>query len=1004
MDTPKRLEWQVYGKNVRDTVREAGDRFGRYVVIDLISVWLLGALHEVKDSETGERSLLHVFPKALTDQEDFKENLVKVVDKYRSARDDHACLSPRSMVSHGDYLGVSYDYFTGGRTLCLHMEQMAEGAGLSPEESKRILRRLARALEANSAVNINHRTLTPENILINQSGDIRVYGFGWLDAIDPKHFERFVSGAILPFQLEEKAPGYTAIEGMSPESRPGGTSGLRADIYSLGLLGYYLLTHRVAGGEWAAPSAIDSQIKPGWDLFIKRCLEVDPLARPQNWEVFQTELDSVEYITGQSGKQGLLGKLLGQKIQGYPHPANKGRKRRLLAIGTLGVVLIAVGPYLYVNLMTEPDPVQDYTQGITQVGPEETANLVIRVEPLDATVRLQGPGGGRFAAENGVIRLRSPFRQYRMHVEAPGYIPFQTTIDLSPRRQELEVSLDLAWGRLRVEGPPGARVHAVSEGDRRAFLGEISENGFWQAEERLLAQTYDILVEKDGFAEQFFPDLELGPEWTELSVELQLLPAQLEVLSEPNGATVLIDGVRMGQTPLRLENLTPGVQVKVMVEGSNLRGQEETVELVSGEVHVLDFGELDYTTGVLLLTIYLSGSKPVPSIAEDIQVEVGDRVLGGDAQLEVSLRTGTQTLKVTHPDYHPFEGELVIEDGAFTEAVADLRPLPARLRVHLPDLPHRFLVDGEDAELINGILELPAERDVEVILGVMHYRNLGRVFHLAANREMVWEPELELLPGPQEGQDWEVPYQPLSMVWVPAGEFQMGSPIAEQLRLPNEGPSTRMHLSQGFWVGRTEVTQALYRRFMENNPSDFRGAQLPVDSVTWDEAMEFCRRLTEAERAVGRVPEGFVYRLPTEAEWEYFARAGTSTVFSFGDAATPDQGNFQGVYPRSAASIDAGSGRQSTVAVASFSANPWGLFDVHGNVREWTFDAFTDRLPGGTQTDFFRADGTRGYAVRGGGWEDLAHRSRSATRERFLGNTRSNAIGFRVVLAPEIQP
>lgn len=184
-------------------------------------------------------------------------------------------------------------------------------------------------------------------------------------------------------------------------------------------------------------------------------------------------------------------------------------------------------------------------------------------------------------------------------------------------------------------------------------------------------------------------------------------------------------------------------------------------------------------------------------------------------------------------------------------------------------------------------------------------------------------------------------------------------------------------------------------------PAAFFGARHPVDSVTWEEANAFCRALTTRERAAGRLPEGYVYRLPTEAEWEYAARAGSKTPFHFGEQADTTYGNFRGIYPRESAQDRPSTETYGTEPVGSYTPNAYGLYDIHGNVSEWTVEAYSGRLPGGRVTDPAPRTGGERYTLRGGSWEESAVRVRSAARAEARQDTESNAIGFRVFLAPE---
>ncbi|MBU6187617.1 MAG: SUMF1/EgtB/PvdO family nonheme iron enzyme, partial [Cyanobacteria bacterium REEB444] len=176
---------------------------------------------------------------------------------------------------------------------------------------------------------------------------------------------------------------------------------------------------------------------------------------------------------------------------------------------------------------------------------------------------------------------------------------------------------------------------------------------------------------------------------------------------------------------------------------------------------------------------------------------------------------------------------------------------------------------------------------------------------------------------------------PLEMVVIPAGTFTMGSPDNEAGRFENEGPQRQVRVKQ-FLMGRYAVTQAQYEGVMGTNPSRFKGNNRPVEGVSWDNAQEFIRRLNEKT--------GKRYRLPTEAEWEYGARAGTTTPFSYGATITPEVANYDGNNPYGNA--PKGEFRKKTMDVNSLYPNPWGLYHIHGNVWEWVEDYWHDNYEG----------------------------------------------------------
>ncbi len=242
----------------------------------------------------------------------------------------------------------------------------------------------------------------------------------------------------------------------------------------------------------------------------------------------------------------------------------------------------------------------------------------------------------------------------------------------------------------------------------------------------------------------------------------------------------------------------------------------------------------------------------------------------------------------------------------------------------------------------------------------------------------------------------------VKLCWCPPGRFTMGSPPGEPERRPDE-TQVQVTLSRGFWMGKYEVTQGQWKRiageFPEKQPGG-EGDDFPVVSVNYAEAERFCRKLTERTRASGELPAGWEFRLPTEAQWEYACRAGTTTATSFGDKLGRRQANFQGK-PYNGG--EDGPRLRRAARVGSYPANPWGLHDMHGNVVEWCRDWYHWRLPGGTDPDLSSVRGTRNRdgtfprSRRGGAWCDDGWPNRSAFRQRFEPERRSDHIGFRVV-------
>ncbi|MBL8396189.1 MAG: formylglycine-generating enzyme family protein [Candidatus Accumulibacter sp.] len=225
--------------------------------------------------------------------------------------------------------------------------------------------------------------------------------------------------------------------------------------------------------------------------------------------------------------------------------------------------------------------------------------------------------------------------------------------------------------------------------------------------------------------------------------------------------------------------------------------------------------------------------------------------------------------------------------------------------------------------------------------------------------------------------------------WIRPGCFQMGSPADETQRGVAELPH-EVTISHGFWLADTACTQAFWTAVWPVNPSHFQeDPRHPVENVAWHDTQRF---LAELNR---RLP-GLNARLPYEAEWEYACRAGTTTPFSFGNQITTEQVNYHGDFPY--ADGMKGVYRQRPVPVASLPPNPWGLYEMHGNVWEWCADWYAD-YPGEPQVDPRGPTFGKMRVLRGGTWSDPARYARSATRSRIEPVYRPRSTGFRLVIA-----
>ena len=235
------------------------------------------------------------------------------------------------------------------------------------------------------------------------------------------------------------------------------------------------------------------------------------------------------------------------------------------------------------------------------------------------------------------------------------------------------------------------------------------------------------------------------------------------------------------------------------------------------------------------------------------------------------------------------------------------------------------------------------------------------------------------------------------MVPISPGTFIMGSPPNEAGYRTDEGPQTIVTISKPFWMSKYEVTQGQYQELMGNSPLWLQngGLNVPADYVSWKDAVEFCRQLTEREQAAGDIPDDLEYRLPTEAQWEYACRAETTTRFSYGDDPRYQE---LGKYARYSSNSDG-----TSQLVGEKLANPWGLHDMYGNVYEWCTDWFGD-YPGGGKVDPVGPDSGSSRVIRGSSWDNSQRSFRSAIRSSYEASNTDDSIGFRLVLVSVDSP
>lgn len=978
-----------------------GESIGPYILRQNLSTSILGSFYQATHKLKHENVLLHILPEALMRADTrFQQKYKKCIEQQKELSQSSAMAAVEMHRISGNLI-VQYE---AGNFRSINEIVLNRVEPMSETRVRDLLWSMGKALEDAVKIGQGHYFMSPDFLFVNEDGELRIAGIGLFQSIAYECFERFVSGAVLPISIDKKK-SFSALEILSPEIRNFKSRDLRSDFYCIGMCAYFMLTGAKPLRRWATPTKARKEIGEGWDILISQCLEAKPTDRFANYKAFIHDLEHLEDLAAgitpgerKTGISRILNKLPLPKVletMRFTHLV------RLILLGALGVIVIGTASLFLEIIMTDYE-VEVSENPLNRLMTPEGANITIEVAQPDARVSIRGPQSGNYTTHGRPLYLKGKKGQYTMRVSAPFHRLVTRVFDLSDTPFNQKVTLVPDFASVDIRGAVGTDVYILKENDFMLYLGTIEEKQGLLVEDKLLKGTYTLLGLHETLKPAVSDPVLLGKGIAQVEFTQPPKPTVLVVTSEPEGASVYIGNRAAGLTPLVVENLSTNTPLAVRVEKEGFRPVSQDVFLEKGRRLTVDTGPLIEKIGTLNYSFVLPETNPPDLMA--LMFGIDDEGLTFEQSGTMQLREGEHIISLEHPDYFPLKESVQILDEEVTTVELVLEPKPIQVKPIIEgDLKARFIVDEQVTELNSrGFLEVPASRNVKVSAVIMNYLTVSRQFDGQPNGQQDWIIPLKPIPGPQAGDDWSPPYFSLEMTWLESGNYEMGSDVKEFRRLPNEDDLTKVEFKSGFWVAKYEVKQETWYPVMRNNPSEFKGNKLPVESVSWNDANEFCRRITEYERAAGRLPEGYVYRLPTEAEWEFACRGGSVTPFSFGSEADPTKGNFQGTYEPGVFTGKATDESYGTKPAGSYDPNAFGVYDVHGNVAEWTLDEFWDRHPGGSVVDPVVRDGGRGYTVKGGSWEDSADRVRSAAREGVSGRAVRNSIGFRVVLAPEI--
>ncbi|HAV12844.1 MAG TPA: hypothetical protein DCX06_05020 [Opitutae bacterium] len=989
---------------IKTRILETGESFGNFRVVKCLSAGLIANyyhMQHVRDLHDVTVGIFHV--RTMEDGRFLKrlQNLQKTLGGFSHEGipkiKDCGIINERHCIFLDPIRGQSLGAYFAGNGQPGH-------CGLAPEQATEVIAQLLGVLGYAHSRGLDHRDLDSELVYVQENGAIQVLGVGIKLTLGVDLFESIVSASVSPLSSEKTVGRLNSFDVMSPEYKAGQSEDSRVDLYAVGMIGYWLITARKASlSKFVEASTIVQELPVAWDEFFSHCLVRDSETRYQSCKIALLALQATE-VREDEGTVGLVQRQIDRMLKPVGIISrSKGISRvyRLCFIGIVGLVLTSLTVFYYKDTLIETEAYQrDIAKKATA---DEEANVVLSIRPPVAKLQFVGYNE-KFLAKDGLIRLIVQPSEYALLVTAPHHSEKRLSIDLRENKVALDVELEPAWSDLKIVSVPQASISVLDERGVEIASGETNHEGVFFLQKGIFAGTYTMLIKKEGYETLTLDDQAVAfGKLTELAVDLVPLAATLTIVTQPEGARILIDDQPVGVTPLRIDAATLGANQMVVAHLDGYRSVGRQIEVNAGQGLNLDLGQLVPRAGELSFEVLFIGvpDEEVEALMSELTVQIDSEVMPYGDGIFKEIKEGPRQVRLLHPLYSSSTRTINVSDRDAVEVRAVLSPRPGVLELELPEaISASLFVDDNAVTVVDGQVNVAAGKQLHLQLRIKNHLTMTREITLKPNERFVWKVEPVAIPGPQVGQPWAVPYLGHTFVWVEPGQFNMGSPPVESGRLPNEGPQTQVRFSQGFWMATHEVTQEKFLEIMDRNPSEFEGLQKPVENVSWAQAKQFCQLLSHFEKVAGRLPDGYVYRLPTEAEWEYAARAKTTTPFCFGEEADPSFGNFRGVYPKSWSGAAKASTHYGTVPVGSYQANTLGLYDVNGNVAEWTLDFYSARLPGGSLTDPApRANGTR-IAVRGGSWEDYATAVRSAIRKEVRSDTPSSSIGFRLVLAP----
>jgi formylglycine-generating enzyme required for sulfatase activity/serine/threonine protein kinase len=604
----------------------------------------------------------------------------------------------------------------------------------------------------------------------------------------------------------------------------------------------------------------------------------------------------------------------------------------------------------------------DLWQGTVEIIPLKKADLSadlitiyggvdISSKPSEADVYIDGNKIGK----TPLVLEKVIKGKQNIEVRKQGFNAWKNTIEIkAAETAKVEVDLLTVFGSLNITSDPSevlVSIDGKNVGQTPLQLNKIRKG------------KVKISIDKEGF-DEWEQEIMIEPSKVfEVNAVLVSSFGSLKIETTPDGAQVSIDGKNVGQTPLQLNEVKRGkVKISIDKEGFDVWEHEIMVEA----------SKVSEVNAVLVSSF---GSLKVETTPDGAQVYIDGKNVGQTPLQLNEVKRGKVKIIVYKKGFDVWEQEIMIEPSKVSEVNAVLVSSFGSLKVETTPDGAQVYIDGKKQGESPLELKELKKGSHEVVFKKEGYKDFSQSIEVLGGQQVALQSSLSIA-----GTGMKITNSiGMEFVYIKPGTFMRGSPNNEKDRDSDE-IQHQVTLTKGYYMGVTEVTQGQWKAIMGSNPSGFSscGDDCPVEGVTYDDVKEFIQRLNDKEGIIK-------YRLPTEAEWEYACRAGSTARFTFGDSESELSGY---------AWHSANSGTK-THRVAMKKPNGWGLYDMHGNVWEWVSDWYGD-YPSDSVIDPIGPSSGSHRINRGGSWNRGASFCRSADRDRFNPGSRIIHLGFRL--------